>query len=123
MPELKKFWLSDAEDKERSSKFVLNGLADFDDENDFNDDFVGGGGGAGRWNLEDVELQKQKLESGIFGISVTDGKWKYRGEGGANLVISLADEKQVLRPLFTFSSCKLQRSQLLHHKKDPIKIK
>ena len=60
MPELKKFWLSDAEDKERSSKFVLNGLADFDDENDFNDDFVGGGGGAGRWNLEDVELQKQK---------------------------------------------------------------
>jgi hypothetical protein len=44
---------------------------------------------------ESPELKKLKLESNIFPISVVDKDWNYRGEGGANLVISLSDEKQV----------------------------
>jgi hypothetical protein len=79
------FYVSDDDsDKDKKSGFALNGFTELDD-----DDVI-------RWNLEDVEAKKEKLESGIFGVSVVDKKWNYRGEGGANLVISLADEKQVI---------------------------
>ena len=56
--------------------FNLNGFSDNDDN--------------------DVK-EKKKLEAGIFCVSVVDKVWKYRGEGGANLVISLSGEKQVIR--------------------------
>ncbi len=45
---------------------------------------------------EDPELKKSKLEATIFPISVVDKSWQYRGEGGANLVISLSEENKVL---------------------------
>ena len=40
------------------------------------------------------ESKKLKLESRVFPISVVDKAWQYRGEGGANLVISLRDRNQ-----------------------------
>lgn len=70
------------EDKgKKKVDFNLNGFSDFDDSN----------------VNEDVELKKEKLEAGIVPVTVVDKAWKYRGEGGANLVISLSDEKQVIR--------------------------
>ena len=43
---------------------------------------------------EEPESKKLKLESRVFPISVVDKAWQYRGEGGANLVISLRDRNQ-----------------------------
>ena len=44
---------------------------------------------------EDPDAKKFKLEATIFRISIVDKSWQYRGEGGANLVISLSEENQV----------------------------
>jgi len=59
---------------------------------------------------EDPELKKSKLEATVFRISVLDKSWQYRGEGGANLVISLSEENQVL---ITFKWFKLLQSQVI----------